>query len=468
MNVTPDAGPADMCLPTPAVLHLLPSLHVGGVERGVIDLCTGSQDPSLVASSGGALELSLPAQCTMLKARTLAWRGPTSVLLINPLLLSLWSRRHRVEILHAHSRALAVSARVARLLCWALGLRPLPRVVVTWHGYYDTSSFFKHAVCRTVLGAADALIFPSEAMARHVVGHFGHHLVRPDFAIIHRGVAPPVPLESLAAVDMERTPEPPIIRLLLPGRLSRSKGHDLIVRAAMLLHARCRGRGEAVAVSVVMMGARPSQVIRSALGQSTASAADAATGVGAAGPLRVMQSLLWRKRGLCTASSFERQLQSALSAAARCDAVATGGLRFEIRVHGDLSAAFGACDVVVVPSRRPEAFGRVIVEALAARRLVVTFAHGAANEIGAAVLRVAGKAGITPRLLPPGLLMVGPMILVAPCDVTSLAAAIDAAWHLPAHEKAARTDAGARAAEECFGLGLFVHRTHAVYRKVLG
>jgi glycosyltransferase involved in cell wall biosynthesis len=589
----------------PAVLHLLPSLHVGGVERGVIDLCAGSLDRSLVASSGGGLAPSLPARCTLLQARTLAWRGPASALLINPVLLTLWSRRHRFQILHAHSRALALSARVARLLCWALGLRPLPRVIVTWHGYYDTSTLFKRTVCRAVLGAADALIFPSEALARHVVGQFGP-LVRSDFVVIHRGVAVAPPAcgdnfkraylgnphaerrllpepvkalrgvrvgaaakpkpdsqespatagakrtseqqestacagakstkkpspaagmpklfskhqKSLALAGAEPAPEHPTIRLLLPGRLSRCKGHDLLVRAAGLLRARCRDRAEDVSVSVLLMGARPEQISRSALGQFTTPGADTATATateagvaaktlrtdpradhvlmmggrpeqmtrsalgrtsvrgaddaatapgvdaGLCGIGRAMLSRLlcaWRER--CTASSFERELRSILKATDRNSA--RSGLHFEVRAHDDLSAAFDKCDVVLVPSRRPEAFGRVIVEALAARRLVVTFAHGAAPEIAAAVLRVAGKEGILPVLLPPGIFMVGPLLLVPPCNVTLLAAAMDAAWHLPALEREARTDAGARAAEESFGLGVFVQRTQAVYQAVL-
>ena len=41
-----------------------------------------------------------------------------------------------------------------------------------------------------------------------------------------------------------------------------------------------------------------------------------------------------------------------------------------------------------VPSVRPEAFGRVVIEAALARRLVVVFAHGAATELAAALLKV--------------------------------------------------------------------------------
>jgi glycosyltransferase involved in cell wall biosynthesis len=60
------------------------------------------------------------------------------------------------------------------------------------------------------------------------------------------------------------------------------------------------------------------------------------------------------------------------------------------RLHGATPAeAFAAVDVLVHASRRPEPFGRVLVEALAARRPVVALPRGAAPEIlgeGAGVL----------------------------------------------------------------------------------
>jgi len=512
------------------VIHLLPSLHVGGVERGVIDLCTstGAGHRPLVASSGGPLQATLPPHCIALRAATLARRDPVSVLLINPILLAIWSRRHCVGILHAHSRGLAVSARVARLLCWALAFEPRVRVIVTWHGYYDSASMVKRALCCVVLGAADALIFPSEALRRHVVRCYGPR-VRPDASVIYRGIATPSPRAPPNPEDEALCPP---LRLLLPGRLSRSKGHDLLILAARLLCSRhllgvdgegvggggmrgggvdsggvggsgVGGVGVASApprVSVVMMGARPSQLARSGLASANASeAADtAATSLvvpsdihdgtrqpgthdaedrtqdtaGARGQdIRRRQIMHDREAsyatGQRTASSYERSLHRLIreatghgaggggntaggragsAAGGREDSVtggsntagegsATGadagaphghinnntntittttttattaaaaaasttttastttataaaavhsidnnnnnGLQFSFEAHGALSAAFAACDVVVVPSRRPEAFGRVIVEAMAAGKLCVSFHHGA-------------------------------------------------------------------------------------------
>ena len=238
---------------TPRVLHLLPSLQVGGVERGVLELC-GSHEDSLIASAGGQMaeRLSSPLLC----ARCLAWRDPLSVLVINPCLLAAWSSSRAVTHLHSHSRALGLSARIAAVLLWALG-RPVS-VVVTWHGYYDTSSVFKRAVCAAVLGGADALIFPSHALAAHVERVFGRR-VRADRAVIYRGVETTAHsrADHAAGDEAEAPRRPGAACLLLPGRLSRSKGHDMLIAAARLLaaHDDDDADGMPLGIHVVMMGA---------------------------------------------------------------------------------------------------------------------------------------------------------------------------------------------------------------------
>lgn len=397
------------------MLDVLPSLHVGGVERGVIELFS-AQARSLVASAGGPLEAMLPAR-SHLRASSLARRDPLSVLLLNPLLLALWCRRHGVIILHAHSRALAVSARVARALCAvgaAVGLAPRVRVVVTWHGYYDSSSAPKRALCRLVLGAADGLIFPSEALAAHVRAAFAD-LVRRDATVIYRGVAlnlaldraspsvagaaehdltavrqgePPAHGEPACVAAPTPTP-PPRLRLLLPGRLSRSKGHDLLVCAVRLVqesHAPPPSAGQeshapppsaGATIAVVMVGARPSQLARSGLRDATAQHQSPVTGshrpagalscnasarsyrwaaglVGSdrqggtsllSGLWSILGPGLWLRLG-SSRGSFERTLRRAI------DEVSSPSLAFELRPHGDLREAYRECDVVVVPSRR--------------------------------------------------------------------------------------------------------------------
>ena len=70
---------------------------------------------------------------------------------------------HRVLIVHARSRCLAISALVAR---WLLRPRRV-YVVVTWHGFYSGHSRWRRALNGLLL-RADRLILPSEAVARHL------------------------------------------------------------------------------------------------------------------------------------------------------------------------------------------------------------------------------------------------------------------------------------------------------------
>ena len=103
-----------MASATTRVLQLVPALRCGGVERGTVEIDAAlGPSRSLVASSGGPLTNLL---CGLhLRWPTLRWRDPLSVLLINPLLLWLAVRRHGVSIVHARSRCLALSARIALL-----------------------------------------------------------------------------------------------------------------------------------------------------------------------------------------------------------------------------------------------------------------------------------------------------------------------------------------------------------------
>ena len=63
------------------------------------------------------------------------------ILLLNPLLLAYWIRRHQVDIIHARSRCLAISALIVR---WLMPRRVL--VVVTWHGLYSSGSWWRRAL----------------------------------------------------------------------------------------------------------------------------------------------------------------------------------------------------------------------------------------------------------------------------------------------------------------------------------
>ena len=101
------------------ILNILPKLEVGGVERGCLELDEGLREAghySLLASAGGQL-LTSNRRLRHVRLCSLQNKDPISVLVINPLLLWVVMRRHRIDILHVHSRSLQISALIACALC---------------------------------------------------------------------------------------------------------------------------------------------------------------------------------------------------------------------------------------------------------------------------------------------------------------------------------------------------------------
>ena len=107
----------------------------------------------------------------------------------------------------------------------------------------------------------------------------------------------------------------------------------------------------------------------------------------------------------------------------------------------------------------------MLLEAVAARRLVVTYHHGAAGEVAAALWR---HAGGPMRRVRPGVALVGSVFLVAPLDVGALAAAIGDALRMENEEREERTGRAQAAAKACFPAEAFAARVLETYREVGG
>ena len=335
---------------------------------------------------------------------TLRWRDPLSVLVVNPVLLWLAICRHDITIVHARSRCLALSARIA--LIFAPGVR----LVATWHGFHTATSWWRRAFNGLLLGA-DRLILPSECVRRHVARLYPR-APTDGWTVVPRGAAPEHFAPPPPSPPPPTSPSPPPVALLL-GRVSRSKGQDLFVAAL----ARLRAGGDAVDGRIVGVDAR-------------------------------------KRPG-----RYHRALAASAAAA--------GNVRLLPLVGAaDVGAAYAAADVVVMPSRRPEAFGRVLLEAVAARRVVVTYHHGAAGEVAAALWRHAGGGPM--RRVRPGVLLVGSVFLVAPLDVGALAAAIGDALGMENEEREERTERAQAAVKACFPAEAFAARVLETYREVGG
>ncbi|WP_019013436.1 glycosyltransferase family 4 protein [Elioraea tepidiphila] len=320
----------------PAVLQVLPMLETGGVERGTIEVAEAlvrAGFRALVASAGGRLVPELTHLGVEHIGLPLASKDPW-VMWRNATKLAQVIREHRIDIVHARSRAPAWSARLAVRRTGA-------RWVTTYHGTYNEGFPLKRRY-NAVMASGERVIAISAFIAEHLIERHGTDPAR--VRIIPRGVDPrrfdPAIVSGERIVKLARAwripDDAPVV--LLPGRLTRWKGQELLIEALGRM-----ARRDAVAVL----------------------AGDDQGRHGYRARLEVLAERL--------------------------------GLGARVRIVGDcpdMPAALMLADVAVSASIEPEAFGRVVVEAQAMGRPVVVTAHGGALETV--------SPGETGLLVPPG------------------------------------------------------------------
>jgi glycosyltransferase involved in cell wall biosynthesis len=303
------------------VLQVIPSLVSGGAERGTVEMAAAlvaAGWTAYVASSGGPMERLLARAGAQHIKLPLASKNPV-VIRRNAGALKKLIRRHRIDVVHARSRAPAWSA-------WLAARATRRRFVTTFHNAYDTDLPLKRWY-NSVMARGERVIAISQFVGEHAAATYG---IGPErLRIIPRGV-------DLASFDPHRVRGDRIASLarqwrvpddvkivMLPGRLTRWKGGlDFIEAVARL------GRRD---LCVLLVGAEQR-------------------------------------------AGFRRELETAIE---------RHGLvgMFRIVDHcDDMPAAYMLSDVVVSASNEPEGFGRVIVEAQAMGRPVVATDHGGARE----------------------------------------------------------------------------------------
>lgn len=309
------------------VVQLLPALHSGGVERSTLEIADAlvrAGHRAIVVSAGGRLVAPLEALGARHVTLDIGRKSPLVIRHVRAL------RRLFAEtgadLVHARSRL------PAWLGLWALRGMPAatrPRFVTTVHGLNSPSRY------SAVMTRGERVICVSATVRDYVLQHYPS--TDPTrLRVIPRGIDPqafpavPVPDHAARArwaVDMPALAgDGPL--LLMPGRGTRLKGHD----DALALLARLRARG--LDARLWMPGARE--------------------------PGR------------------ERYLADLERTAA--DAGCADALAITPPV-ADIAAAYAACDLVLQLSRKPEAFGRTVIEAHAVGRPVLGWAHGGVGEL---------------------------------------------------------------------------------------
>lgn len=305
----------------PAVLQVIPSLVSGGVERGTVEVAgalVAAGWTAYVASEGGPMERELARAGATHIRLPLGSKNPLVVRRNSATLVEI-IRRHRIDIVHARSRAPAWSA-------WRAAKKTRRRFVTTFHNAYGDKAPLKHWY-NSVMARGERVIAISDFVAAHAAGAYG---VGPDrLRTIPRGVDvklfDPARVNGQRVADLAaqwRVPDGFAV-VMLPGRLTRWKGGlDLIEAIARL------GRRD---VFCLLVGAEQR-------------------------------------------SGFRRELEQAIE---RHDLIGQFRIVEDCR---DIAAAYVLSDVVISASTDPEGFGRVIIEAQAMGKPVIATDHGGARE----------------------------------------------------------------------------------------
>jgi len=308
------------------VLQIIPTLDAGGAERTTVDVTRAlvrQGNRALVVSEGGRLAKDIEAAGGVLFNLPVASKSPIQII-SNIFQLKKIIQEHNVSIVHARSRAPAWSAFLASRQCGV-------PFVTTYHGTYSGRTYLKR-LYNSIMVRGERVIANSKFIAGHIRDTYG---LSPDKIItIPRGldveVFDPNRVSPQEIADLRaqwEVPDPNTAIILLPGRLTSWKGQGVLIEAAH----RLREKGYTDFVCILMGDAQ-----------------------GRTGYERSLRHLI-------TSHDLEQVVK--------------------IVPHTrNMPAAYELADVVISSSTRPEAFGRIAIEAQAMKRPVIVTDHGGAQE----------------------------------------------------------------------------------------
>jgi len=302
------------------VVQMLPDLECGGVEQGTLEMgrfLVAQGHASIVISAGGKMVSQLEREGSKHLHWAVGAKSPRCLASLRPLRSLL--NHGKIDILHIRSR---LPAWIGFFALTGLPAVRRPVIIKTFHGFYSVNAYSK------IMLKGDCTIAVSDAVKKHIYAEYG---VKENIRRIHRGVESerfdPAAVSRIRSEKLRKKwrlrENTPVI--LLPGRVSRLKGHHHFLK------------------SLTELTSTPFQTV--ILGSYDDAGAY----------LQELKDIVGRNA-----------LQDHVYFVGHCD---------------DMPAALALADVVVnATSSKPEAFGRTIVEAMAMAKPVIATAHGGSLE----------------------------------------------------------------------------------------
>ncbi|MGY9041172.1 MAG: glycosyltransferase family 4 protein [Alphaproteobacteria bacterium] len=309
------------------ILQIIPSMEIGGAERTVLEITAflkNTNYTSLVLTSGGKLIKDLEKLNIEVVRYPIDKKNPL-LIIKNIIELKKLFIEKNIDLIHVRSRAPAWSAIFA-----ARSLK-IP-IVTTWHGHVSNSSWFKKKY-NSIMHRGNALIANSNYTAENI--NKIYKIDKDKIDIIPRGVN----TENFKASNFSDEEKINIkkewkvfdqnkIILLLPARLTRWKGHEVVIKAIGLL------KNEEFFKNIVCLFAGNQK-----------------------GSEKYIQNLK--------------------------ETIASLSLDDKIKLIGqveNMPHAYQVSNIILSPSIQPEPFGRIPIEAQASGKIIISSNAGAVKE----------------------------------------------------------------------------------------
>ena len=302
------------------VVRMLPELESGGVERGTLEMgkhLALSGHHSLVISGGGRMVEQLEQEGSKHIQWAVGSKSPRCLAYLKPLRKLLVDEK--VDILHLRSR---MPAWIGYSAWRSLPTKKRPLLVTTFHGFYSINAY------SSIMTKGDCVVAVSESIRDHISKNYK---VRGKLKTIFRGVDlmtfNPEIVESARIASLRDQwgikEEIPVV--MLPGRISRNKGHDIFLRSLLAI------QGEPFQALLV-------------------------------GDCHQDNGFITELKDFIKS----HDLEDTVKLVGHCD---------------DMPAAYLLADLVIsASSRKPEAFGRTTIESMAMGKPVIATAHGGSTE----------------------------------------------------------------------------------------
>ena len=219
------------------VLQVIPKLGYGGAETGCYDLAhylPENDCPSYIVTSGGDLLKFIDQKKVKLIKLPVHSKNPI-VMLFNSIALIFIILFHNISIVHARSRAPAWSC----LLATKITRR---KFVTTFHGTYNFNNLIKKFY-NSIMVRSDLIIAGSNFIFSHIKDNYYKYLsLKKKFLVIFRGINIDYfdPTTTLEVEEDKLLSSWGITRnkkiILMPGRLTEWKGQKVLIEALNIVN----------------------------------------------------------------------------------------------------------------------------------------------------------------------------------------------------------------------------------------